>query len=146
MPSFTWGSNKSRTEHKALLTAAQLPPEGKEAAERDPSPCPPPATPSAPVTYAPVWFLQGSSTASCSRQRAHAAAADSKSPRHRASLHQILKWTLQHALPALVLPEFNTRKPPSQPLPCNLGSSTCSRVTHCRGCSALRFAGTRGCF
>lgn len=112
----------------------------------DPSPCPPPATPSAPGTYALVWFLQGSSTASCSRQRAHAAAADSKSPRQRASLHQILKWTLRHALPALVLPEFNTRKPPSQPLPCNLGSSACSRVTHCRGCSALRFAGTRECF
>ena len=43
-------------------------------------------------------------------QTAHAAAADSKSPRQRASLHQMLQRMLQHAFLALLLLKFNTQE------------------------------------
>jgi len=46
------------------------------------------------------WILQ---------QYAQTAAAESKSPRQRASLHQILRWILRYALPALLLPVLTAK-------------------------------------
>ena len=145
MPFFTWGLNKSRTEHKASLPAARLYlPEGKEAAKPDRSPCPLPATPSA-------WeqaLGSGSHRAPAPDPAADCVRCSSWQQIPEAEGFIVSNIKMHTALcPPCFTPGSNLtpRKPPSQPLHCNLGSSTCSRVTHCRDCSALWSAGTRGC-
>lgn len=70
MSPFTWGLNESRTEHKASLSAAWLRlPEGKGAAEPDPSPCPRDTRSGLSLPSEAVWFPQGSSAGSCSSLR-----------------------------------------------------------------------------
>lgn len=108
------GLNKCRAQHKASLKSALSPP--PEAAKADPSPHP------APQAAVPVWFSRAQHW--ILQQRAHAAAADSKSPGQRL---QCIKQQNGHcSIPPLLHSCWNLTpsKPPPQHLHCSLGRST----------------------